>query len=73
VTLECAAPANGIAVALASSNTAVAAPTASRITIPAGSASGKFTVRTTDVSASGSAIIKATANSITKSRTLTVN
>jgi len=72
VTLECpAAPAN-IVVALTSSNAAVAS-TVPSLSIPAGSTTGTFTVTTADVSAVSSANIKATANGIARTVTLTVN
>lgn len=73
VTLECPAPAGGITVALSSSNPAVAAPTVSSINIPARARSKTFAIRTIDVPASRTAIIKATANAISKSVTLTIN
>ncbi|HEX8652250.1 MAG TPA: PQQ-dependent sugar dehydrogenase [Pyrinomonadaceae bacterium] len=73
VTLECPAPASGINVTLSSSNPAVAAPATSSISIPAGATSKTFTIRTVDVPTSRTAIIKATANGITKSVTLTIN
>jgi len=44
----------------------------SSITIPAGSQTGTFTVNTSHVSANTSVTIKATANGITKGKTLTV-
>ncbi len=72
VTLECqAAPAN-IVVALTSSNAAVAS-TVPSLSIPAGSTTGTFTVTTADVSVVSSANIKATANGIARTVTLTVN
>jgi hypothetical protein len=73
VTLECPAPAGGITVALSSSNPAVAAPTVSSLIIPARARSKTFAIRTIDVPASRTAIIKATANAISKSVTLTIN
>jgi glucose/arabinose dehydrogenase len=73
VTLECPAPAGGITVSLSSSNPTVAAPTASSLTIPARVRSKTFTIRTINVPASRTAIIKATANGISKSVTLTIN
>ena len=73
VTLECPAPTGGINVALSSSNPAVAAPTASSISIPARATSKTFSIRTTDVPSTRTAIIKSTANGISKSMTLTVN
>jgi acetyl esterase/lipase len=72
VTLECAAPAGGIAVALSSSATAVAWPNVASLTVPAGSSTGTFTVSTADVSAVSTATIKASANGTNKSVTLTV-
>jgi hypothetical protein len=73
VTLECSAAPGAIVVTLSSNNPAVARPTVSSITIPFGSTTGSFTVTTADVSAVSTAVIKATAGGITKSRTLTVN
>ena len=73
VTLECTAAPGAIVVTLSSSNPAVAAPTASSITIPFGSKTGSFTVTTADVSAVSSAVIKATAGGVSKSVKLTVN
>lgn len=73
VTLECVAPAGDIVVALSSSKPSVANPTMSSITIPAGSATGTFTVSTADVSQASTANIKAMANGVTKSVKLTVN
>lgn len=73
VTLHCAAPAGGINVTLSTSNAAVASPPVGTINIPAGSSAGTFTVRTVDVPATRTVLIKATANGITKSVFLTVN
>ena len=73
VVLECVAPAGGITVALASTNTAVAAPTVNSLSILAGARSKTFSVRTVNVTATSWPIIKATANAITKTKTLTVN
>jgi hypothetical protein len=73
VTLECSAAPGAVVVTLSSSNAAVAAPAVSSITIPFGSTTGSFTVTTADVSAVSSAVIKATAGGVSKSRTLTVN
>lgn len=72
VTLECAAPAGGIAVVLSSSATAVAWPNGSSLTIPAGSSSGTFPISTADVTVESYATIKATANGTSKSVKLTV-
>jgi hypothetical protein len=73
VVLECVAPAGGIAVALASTIPAVAAPTVNSLSILAGARSKTFSVRTVNVTATSSPVIKATANAITKTKTLTVN
>jgi hypothetical protein len=73
VVLECVAPTGGITVALASTNTAVAVPSVNSFSILAGARSKTFSVRTVDVSTSSSSIIKATANTISKTKTLTVN
>lgn len=72
VTLECPAAPGNITVALTSSSTAVA-QTVPSITIPAGSSTGTFTVTTADVSAVSTANIKAMANGISRTVTLTVN
>ncbi|MGB7921892.1 MAG: PQQ-dependent sugar dehydrogenase [Pyrinomonadaceae bacterium] len=73
VMLECPAPAGGINVALSSSNPAVAAPAATSIRIAAGAKTATFGIRTIDVPSARTAIIKATANGISKSVTLTIN
>lgn len=73
VTLECAAAPGPITVSLSSSNTAVARPDAASLTIATGQTSGTFSITTADVSAVSSAAIRATANGVTKSVTLTVN
>ena len=73
VTLECSAAPGAIGVTLSSSNAAVAAPDVNSLTIPFGSTTGSFTVTTADVSAVSSAVIRATAGGVLKSRTLTVN
>ena len=73
VVLEHAAAPGNITVTLTSTNPSVANPTVGTITIPAGVTSKTFTVRTTDVATSSTATIKATANAVSKSRTLTVN
>lgn len=72
VTLECAAPAGGLAVALSSSATAVAWPNVPSLAIPAGSSTGTFPISTADVAAESYATIKATANGTSKSVKLTV-
>jgi trimeric autotransporter adhesin len=73
VTLECAAPSGGINVALWSSNTSLASPTVNAINIPAGSSTKTFTIHTMDVTAPRAALIKATANTISKSVPLKIN
>ena len=71
VTLGGVAPAGGAVVGLSSSNFAVAAVPAT-VTIPAGSATGTFTVTTSAVGAQTSSSISATYNG-TQSSTLTIN
>jgi beta-propeller repeat-containing protein len=73
VTLQCKAAPGDIVVTLSSTKPAVAAPTASSITIPFDSTAGSFTVTTADVSVVSSTVIKATAGGLTKSVVLTVN
>ncbi|HKH46448.1 MAG TPA: alpha/beta hydrolase fold domain-containing protein [Thermoanaerobaculia bacterium] len=72
VTLECTAPAGGVAVALSSSAAAIASPGVTSLTIPAGSSSGTFPISTADVTVESYATIKATANGTSKSVKLTV-
>ena len=72
VILECAAPINGIFVVLLTTNAPVASPNSGSMTIPQGATSKTFTVNTADVATSHSVIITAGANSIGKTRTLTV-
>ena len=72
LTLECAAPAGGLVVTLSSSNGAVAAPTVSTVTIPAGRSTASFSVRTSPVTASTNANIYATVYGFRKSSALTV-
>lgn len=72
-TLECPAAPAGIAVTLASNQSATASPAVPSITIPAGASSGTFRVNTTDVSVVTSATITATAPGKAASRVLTVN
>ncbi|HVG10765.1 MAG TPA: hypothetical protein VNM67_23880 [Thermoanaerobaculia bacterium] len=72
VTLECPAAPSSITVALTSSNAPVAS-TVPSLSIPAGSTTGTFTITTADVSVVSSANIKATANGIARTVTLTVN
>jgi len=71
--LECAAGPGPVTVNLASTNSAVANPKSAAIAIPVGSTSGPFLVSTTPVGAKSTVSISATANGITKSKTLTVN
>jgi probable HAF family extracellular repeat protein len=72
VTLECPAAPGAVAVSLTSSNAAVAAPTASSITLPAGATSGTFAVRTTPVSSETSVTIYAWVFGVRKAVTFTV-
>jgi acetyl esterase/lipase len=72
VTLECAAPAGGVVVALSSSAPSIAWPGAASLTIPAGSSSGTFPVSTANVTVESYATIKTTANGTSKSVKLTV-
>src|SRR5215211_6042127 len=71
ITLTSAAPSGGLAVSLSSNNIAAATVPAS-VTVPAGSTSATFTVSTNSVSNSQSSTIIATAGSITRSATITV-
>ncbi|HEV8345576.1 MAG TPA: hypothetical protein VGQ16_03320 [Vicinamibacterales bacterium] len=73
VTLECAAPAGGTVVSLSSSNAAIATPTATSVTIPAGATTGSFSVGTTHPAAATSVSIYATVYGVRKSAALTVN
>ncbi|MGB7923145.1 MAG: sulfatase-like hydrolase/transferase [Pyrinomonadaceae bacterium] len=73
VTLPCPAPPGGTPLHLLSSNPAVANPTASNITIPAGRKSLDFSVRTNVVTSVKTVTISATANGVKQSRPLRVN
>jgi hypothetical protein len=73
VTLECPAAPGDITVTITSSNPAVANPTTASITIPAGQTAGNFALNTVPVPAITKVKITATANSISKSVTLTVD
>jgi probable HAF family extracellular repeat protein len=73
VTLECPAAPGSITVQLSSTNPALATPTVSSVTIPAGSQTANFSVTTVKPSVASSATIKATANGISKAVKLTVN
>ena len=72
VVLERAAAPGSITVTLASSNPSVATPTVSSISIPEGTVSKTFSVRTADVTTNSTVAIKATANGLSKSAGLTV-
>ncbi len=72
VTLSESAPAGGIAVALASTNTAVATVPAN-IIVPSGSATASFNVTGKTVAAKTTITISATYSGITKTAALTVN
>jgi hypothetical protein len=72
VLLECAAGPSPIDVKLSSSSPAVAWPDQTSLTIPVGSATGRFTVSAADVSTTTMVSIRATASGITKSAVLTV-
>jgi hypothetical protein len=71
--LECAAGPGPVTVNLRSTNSAVANPTSATIAVPVGSTSAAFLVSTMSVGAKSTASISATANDVTKSKTLTVN
>lgn len=73
MTLECAAAPGSIAVALSSTSTAVARPAVTSLVLPAGSATGIFSVTTADVATVSYATIKATAGGVSKTVKLTVN
>jgi hypothetical protein len=72
VLLECAAGPSPIDVKLSSGSPTVAWPDQASLTIPAGSATGRFTVSAADVSTPTMVSIRATASGITKSAVLTV-
>jgi hypothetical protein len=72
VTLECAAGPGPIGVTLSSSKPATASPTAGTVTVPVGMTTMPFTITTVPVIAEVKPKIKATANGVTKSKTLTV-
>jgi uncharacterized repeat protein (TIGR03803 family) len=73
VTLECAAGPGDIVVTLSSSKPAIASPAAPTVTVSFGARTAPFTVTTVPVGSTTKAAIKATANGVTKSKTLTVN
>lgn len=72
VTISTPAPAGGLTVALASSNTAAATVPAT-VLIPAGSTTANFTVTTTAVANSGPVTITATLGALTANAVLNVN
>jgi probable HAF family extracellular repeat protein len=72
VVLECPAAPGDIVVTLSSSNAGVAQPTATSITIPAGSSSAMFTIATGGVSSVTPVTIKATANGVFQTALLVV-
>jgi hypothetical protein len=71
VTLTGAAPAGGVVVTLASSNTSAASVPAN-VTVPSGSGSATFTVTTRAVASSTAVTISATSGGTTRTATLTV-
>jgi IPT/TIG domain/PQQ-like domain len=71
VTLSGAAPAGGVVISLASSNTSVATVPAS-VTVPAGASSATFTVQTRKVRTSTSVTISAAGGGVTSQATLGV-
>lgn len=72
VLLECAAAPGPVTVQLTSSDRTVAWPNASSIVIPAGAATGRFTVSTADVDVTRYVNIKATAGGVSRTVTLEV-
>ncbi|HYG79256.1 MAG TPA: M36 family metallopeptidase, partial [Pyrinomonadaceae bacterium] len=73
IILDCAAPAGGMLVTLTTTNPAVAGPTVTKMTVPAGSSRGTFTVATKKVTASQRVTIRATAGGVTTGATLIVD
>jgi hypothetical protein len=73
VLLECAAGPGGMTVRLSSSNTAVAWTSSASIVIPAGTATGRFTVSTADVTATRYVDVRAVTDGGGKSVRLQVN
>jgi hypothetical protein len=71
-TIECAAPAGGLAATLTSTNPTVAAPASGTLTIAAGATTGSFVVTTHPVAAATTLSIRAAANGVTKSAALAV-
>jgi hypothetical protein len=72
ITLECPAAPGPVVVSLSSSNTAVARPTATSITIPGGVTTASFRVQTSAVGASTNVNIYATVFGVRKTAPLTV-
>lgn len=70
--LECKAGPGPVLVTLASTNAAVATPTAASISVPVGYTNAPFQVETSPVAATTKATISATANGSTKTKVLTV-
>jgi hypothetical protein len=73
VALPCAAGPGDITVSLSSTKPDIAAPTTATVTVPVGTNFLPFEVTTTPVTAETKPQIKATANGVTKSKTLVVN
>src|SRR5439155_23801629 len=72
LTVSAVAPAGGVVVALASSNTAIATVPAS-VTVAAGATTENFTVFTSQVTASTAVTVSAVFGGVTKSAVLTVS
>ena len=72
VTLDCAAAPGDIAVALSSSKTTVAQPDVATLVFPAGTKTREFSISTRTVTVTTGVAIRAAANGIVKSKTLTV-
>ncbi len=72
VTLSAAAPSGGIAVAIASSNSALA-PVPSSVTVAGGATTANFSIKTGSTTSTSSITLTASSSGITKSATLTVN
>jgi probable HAF family extracellular repeat protein len=73
ITLECPAAPGAVVVTLSSSNTGVARPTVTSITIPAGATTRSFSVQTFGVAASSNVNIYATVFGVRKTAPLTVS
>jgi uncharacterized repeat protein (TIGR03803 family) len=72
VTLECPAGPGDVLVALSSTNAAAAYPGSPTVSVPAGMKTASFSVTTLPVTTKTTVWIRAAANGVTKSRTLTV-